>query len=99
MFDPDTKDHVRKLKEMDPINFETVSLQKLLSLMIYLKSGWTVILQFVFLFFFCLPGELSLKLSMSEIYLWEVLGHHIQFREFVSFNERKLKYNPGGFKS
>lgn len=24
VFDPDTKGHVRKLKEMDPINFETV---------------------------------------------------------------------------
>lgn len=26
VFDPDTKGHVQKLKEMDPINFETVSL-------------------------------------------------------------------------
>ncbi|KAL6987458.1 Protein REVEILLE 8 [Sarracenia purpurea var. burkii] len=26
VFDPDTKDHVKKLKEMDPINFETVLL-------------------------------------------------------------------------
>ncbi|KAK2999789.1 hypothetical protein RJ639_022852 [Escallonia herrerae] len=26
VFDPDTKDHVQKLKEMDPINFETVLL-------------------------------------------------------------------------
>lgn len=26
VFDPDTKDHAQKLKEMDPINFETVSL-------------------------------------------------------------------------
>jgi len=26
VFDPDTNDHVQKLKEMDPINFETVSL-------------------------------------------------------------------------
>lgn len=25
VFDPDSKDHVQKLKEMDPINFETVS--------------------------------------------------------------------------
>lgn len=25
VFDPDTKGHVQKLKEMDPINFETVS--------------------------------------------------------------------------
>ncbi|KAF8402779.1 hypothetical protein HHK36_010869 [Tetracentron sinense] len=30
VFDPDTKDHVRKLKDMDPINFETVSLVKLI---------------------------------------------------------------------
>lgn len=29
VFDPETKGHVQKLKEMDPINFETVSLQKL----------------------------------------------------------------------
>ncbi len=28
VFDPDTDDHVQKLKEMDPINFETVSLMK-----------------------------------------------------------------------
>lgn len=26
VFDPDTSGHVDKLKEMDPINFETVSL-------------------------------------------------------------------------
>lgn len=25
VFDPESKDHVQKLKEMDPINFETVS--------------------------------------------------------------------------
>ena len=25
VFDPETKGHVQKLKEMDPINFETVS--------------------------------------------------------------------------
>lgn len=25
VFDPDTRGHVQKLKEMDPINFETVS--------------------------------------------------------------------------
>lgn len=27
VFDPDSKEHVNKLKEMDPINFETVSLR------------------------------------------------------------------------
>lgn len=32
VFDPDTEGHVQKLKEMDPINFETVSLMKLLSI-------------------------------------------------------------------
>jgi len=26
VFDPDTNDHIQRLKEMDPINFETVSL-------------------------------------------------------------------------
>lgn len=29
VFDPDTSGHVDKLKEMDPINFETVSLLQL----------------------------------------------------------------------
>lgn len=31
VFDPDTSGHVDKLKEMDPINFETVSLLQLFS--------------------------------------------------------------------
>ncbi|KAF8369329.1 hypothetical protein HHK36_032668 [Tetracentron sinense] len=36
VFDPDTKGHVQKLKQMDPINFETVSILLLFSsFMIY----------------------------------------------------------------
>jgi len=34
IFDPDTKGHVQKLKEMDPINFETVSRIKLFNIII-----------------------------------------------------------------
>lgn len=30
VFDPETNGHVQKLKEMDPINFETVSSMKML---------------------------------------------------------------------
>ncbi|CAA2972384.1 REVEILLE 8-like [Olea europaea subsp. europaea] len=32
VFDPDSKGHEQKLKEMDPINFETVSALKILAL-------------------------------------------------------------------
>ncbi|KAL7251714.1 hypothetical protein ACSBR1_013549 [Camellia fascicularis] len=38
VFDPDTKGHMQKLKEMDPINFETVSLLLMRNLTINLSG-------------------------------------------------------------
>ncbi|GKD45171.1 hypothetical protein Tco_1269816, partial [Tanacetum coccineum] len=38
VFDPETKGHVQKLKEMDPINFETVSLDLLQAVLLLMRN-------------------------------------------------------------
>lgn len=75
VFDPNGKDHMQKLKEMDPISFETVSLLSLDVDLFLLEKAWKLSHSFLFWLHICLPTFLQWKRIWHDLKRVHPNGH------------------------